>query len=117
MTSTGWDLCGRVALVTGASGGLGAHFAEVLAAAGAHVILAARRLDQLEVQAARISERNGRCSILALDVSHAASIAEIAPTLATVDILVNHAGIVRSEVRRVGKECISTFRSWWSPSN
>ncbi len=95
MTATGFDLSGRTALVSGASGGLGAHFATVLAEAGAHVILAARRAEQLEEQASRIRGAGGQCTTIGLDVTSAASIASITSHLATVDILVNNAGIVR----------------------
>lgn len=93
----GWavDLSGRVALVTGASSGLGAHFAETLASAGAHVILAARRIEQLESRAAKIRSQGGDCSPLTLDVADPARIAAIGATLARVDILINNAGIVR----------------------
>lgn len=94
---TGFDLHGRTALVTGASSGLGAHFAGVLAANGAEVILAARRLDALEGIAADIRTAGGRCRTMALDVSDEASIAAFAPELAAVDVLVNNAGIARSE--------------------
>ena len=83
-------LAGRVALVTGASSGLGAHFARVLAQAGAEVILAARREQALATVAADIAG----ASALRLDVTDAASIAAAAPVLARVDILVNNAGIV-----------------------
>lgn len=92
---TGFDLHGRTALVTGASSGLGAHFAGVLAANGAEVILAARRLDALEGIAADIRTAGGRCRTMALDVSDEASIAAFAPELAAVDVLVNNAGIAR----------------------
>lgn len=57
-------LDGRNALVTGASSGLGRHFAEVLASAGAAVALAARRTDRLEVLADKIRKTAGRPSAL-----------------------------------------------------
>lgn len=87
-----WNLSGQVALVTGASSGLGAHFAGVLARAGAHVILAARRVSQLEAVAAGIG---GDCSVIPLDVANAASISAQLDRLKSVDILVNNAGLVR----------------------
>lgn len=86
-------LNGKVALVTGASSGLGAHFAQVLAAAGAEVIVAARRVDALENLAGRIRTAGGICSAVALDVASADSIAAL--DLGRVDVLVNNAGIVR----------------------
>ena len=55
------DLTGQVALVTGASSGLGHRFARVLAACGAEVVIAARRMDRLEALAAQISESGGVC--------------------------------------------------------
>ncbi len=95
MNPNPFDLSGRTALVSGSSGGLGAHFAQVLAAAGAHVILAARRMEQLEEQATIISNAGGSCSTVALDVASADSIAAIEAQLDKVDILVNNAGVVR----------------------
>jgi len=95
MVSDPFDLSGKVALVSGSSGGLGAHFAQVLAGAGAHVILAARRMEQLEEQAHTITKAGGTCSTVALDVTSAESIAAIDEQLGTVDILINNAGIVR----------------------
>jgi len=92
-----FDVSGRVALVTGASGGFGAHFSSILAAAGAHVLLGARRPEQLEEQAALIRRAGGTCTTLNLDVASADSIARIAPMLSAVDILVNNAGIVREK--------------------
>ncbi|MET0351624.1 MAG: SDR family NAD(P)-dependent oxidoreductase, partial [Rhizobacter sp.] len=56
------DLAGRLALVTGASSGLGRHFAATLAASGAHVVLAARRLDRLEALAEEL--RATGCEVL-----------------------------------------------------
>ncbi|WP_226946629.1 SDR family NAD(P)-dependent oxidoreductase [Rhizorhabdus phycosphaerae] len=87
------QLKGKTAFVTGASGGLGAHFAETLAEAGAKVILGARRESALADVAARIRGAGGRCDTVALDVADAASIASIDPLLAEVDIFVNNAGI------------------------
>jgi NAD(P)-dependent dehydrogenase (short-subunit alcohol dehydrogenase family) len=88
------DLSGKTALVTGASSGLGAHFAEVLARAGAHVILAARRQDALERMRSAIEGAGGSASTAALDVTSAASVAELVPQLAEIDIVVNNAGVV-----------------------
>jgi NAD(P)-dependent dehydrogenase (short-subunit alcohol dehydrogenase family) len=90
-----WDLAGRVALVTGASSGLGAHFAKVLASAGADVILAARREVQLEEVMAAIKAAGGSCSTAKLDVTNQASIDGLGERLGRIDILVNNAGLVR----------------------
>jgi len=93
--TSNFRLDGRTALITGASGGLGAHFASVLAAAGAEIILAARREDRLASVAETIRATGVRCSTVVLDVSSAASIDGLAEFLPGVDILVNNAGIVR----------------------
>lgn len=65
---------GRVALVTGASSGLGRRFAEVLAAGGAKVALAARRMDRLEEAASAIRESGGEALAVEMDVTDEASI-------------------------------------------
>jgi NAD(P)-dependent dehydrogenase (short-subunit alcohol dehydrogenase family) len=91
-----WSLAGRTALVSGASSGLGAHFAHVLARAGAHVVLAARRESALREVAESIAAEGGRCATAVLDVTDPKSISALAGTLATVDILVNNAGLVRA---------------------
>lgn len=89
------QLSGKTALVTGASSGLGAHFARTLAGAGAHVILAARRLDALSDMADLIAQEGGSCSVAQLDVTDRASITALEPQLTALDILVNNAGVVR----------------------
>ena len=65
-------LKGQVAVITGASGGLGAHFARVLAKAGASVALTARRLDLVESHAGAIAGAGGQAMALKLDVADAA---------------------------------------------
>lgn len=89
------NLSGRTALVTGASSGLGAHFARVLAKAGADVILGARRKDELAAVADEIRAAGGHCSAVHLDVTSAASIDALGTELGQLDILVNNAGLVR----------------------
>lgn len=92
-----FDLGGRVALVTGASGGLGQHFAQTLARAGAEVVLAARRVDKLEAAVAAIREAGGKASAVAMDVVDRASVNaaldEVAGRTGVPDILVNNAGV------------------------
>lgn len=83
-----FDLSGRRALVTGASGLLGAHFARVLAAAGARVVMAARRIDAMAETAEAIG-----AATLALDVTDPASVRSAVEAAGAIDILVNNAGI------------------------
>ncbi|HEV7906663.1 MAG TPA: SDR family NAD(P)-dependent oxidoreductase, partial [Pseudonocardiaceae bacterium] len=71
-------LDGRVALVTGASSGLGAGFAAALAEAGADLVLAARRLDGMEKTAAAIRERGRRAVAVVTDVNDPAACAAAA---------------------------------------
>ena len=91
------DLTGQVALVTGASAGLGQRFARVLAAAGAHVAVTARRLDRLESLVAEITAAGGTAKAFALDVTDAEQLTSIVGTveaaMGPVTILVNNAGI------------------------
>lgn len=91
------DLTGQVALVTGASAGLGLRFARVLAAAGADVAVAARRVDRLEELKKEIEAMGRRCAAVRLDVTDAEQISAGAQAaedaLGTVTILVNNAGI------------------------
>lgn len=91
------DLNGEVALVTGATSGLGRRFARTLAAAGASVVACGRRLDRLDDVVAEITSAGGRAVAVPLDVSDAGAIpgaidqAEAAVGLVT--ILVNNAGM------------------------
>lgn len=85
---------GHVALVSGASSGLGARFAQVLHAAGAHVVVTARRLDRLEELVAGLGER---ATAMRCDVTRAADVDEVVAAVITehgrIDSLVNSAGI------------------------
>ena len=94
--NTQMDLTGRTALVTGASSGLGRHFASVLSRAGAAVALAARRVDKLEEVAASIRSEGARAVTVRLDAGDAASVraavAQAGEQLGGLDILVNNAG-------------------------
>ncbi|WP_377805405.1 glucose 1-dehydrogenase [Azospirillum sp. A29] len=91
------DLTGRTALVTGASSGLGRHFAGVLAKAGARVALAARRTEALAETRSAIEAAGGSAVVVAMDVTDPASVAaavdEAWGALGRIDILVNNAGV------------------------
>lgn len=95
------DLTGQAALVTGASSGLGRRFAEVLAAAGASVVVAGRRVDRLEELVGEIVARGGKAAAVTVDVSDVASLAEAVAraeaAFGTLTILVNNAGIPDAE--------------------
>ncbi|MFM0500217.1 SDR family NAD(P)-dependent oxidoreductase [Paraburkholderia caffeinilytica] len=90
-----FNLEGKTALVTGASSGLGAFFARVLGEAGAHVVLAARRAEPLEVVAQDIRAGGGKASTVVLDVCDTASREHALASCGRLDVLVNNAGIVR----------------------
>ena len=91
------DLSGRVALVTGASGGLGAQFAKTLSRAGAAVVLASRRFDKLKELRAQIEAEGGDAHVVELDVTDHASIksgvAHAETEVGPIDILVNNSGV------------------------
>jgi NAD(P)-dependent dehydrogenase (short-subunit alcohol dehydrogenase family) len=92
-----FDLTGKVALVTGASSGLGVHFARTLATAGAAVVIAARRADRLASLEAELRQAGARVAAVELDVQSAESIAAAfdaaEKALGPIDIVVNNAGI------------------------
>ena len=91
------DLAGRVALVTGASSGLGSQFARTLAKAGAGVVLAARRVDKLMSLRAEIESEGGDAHVVELDVtkhdSIKAAVAHAETEMGTIDILINNSGV------------------------
>ncbi len=91
------DLTGEVALVTGASSGLGERFARVLAACGAKVAVVARRKDRLDQLVDEISKDGGEAAAFAFDMNDVEGFASlldgIEKTLGTVTTLVNNAGI------------------------
>jgi 3-oxoacyl-[acyl-carrier protein] reductase len=95
-----FDLTGQVALVTGASSGLGVRFAEVLAANGAAVALVARRAERLDAVKKRIESAGGRVAAIAADVLDRAAMegafAQTEATFGTATILVNNAGVAHS---------------------
>jgi NAD(P)-dependent dehydrogenase (short-subunit alcohol dehydrogenase family) len=90
-------LDGRLVLVTGASSGLGWHFAEVLAAAGAELIVAARRSDRLKALVDAIAGAGGKASAVTLDVTDGMSVRvafdQMAQCVGVPDVIVNNAGI------------------------
>jgi NAD(P)-dependent dehydrogenase (short-subunit alcohol dehydrogenase family) len=90
-----FSLVGRKALVTGTSGGLGCHFARVLAEAGASVILAGRQADKMAALQDELRKEGRDCSVVVFDAQRCASINALAPAMQDLDILVNNAGVAR----------------------
>lgn len=89
-----FDLSGRTALITGASSGLGAHFAEAFVAAGAQVVIGARRVDRVEALASRLGDK---AFPVAIDVTDEASIASAFDAaearFGVVDTVIANAGV------------------------
>jgi len=106
-----FDLTGRVAVVTGASRGLGQHFARVLARAGADLILTSRHRDSLSALEAELTSLGHRAVSLELDVRDQKSIERMASdaeaALGHIDILVNNAGC---NVRKLALDV--TWEDW-----
>jgi gluconate 5-dehydrogenase len=111
MAGTIFDLTGKVAVITGASRGLGQHFARALAAAGADLVLTSRKLETLREFQREIESMGRRALGLALDVREQESIqrmaAEAAAHYGRIDILVNNAGC---NVRKAAMEV--TWDDW-----
>lgn len=97
MTKLFADLIGKTALITGASGGLGRHFASVLVEHGVRVAIAARRKRELEVVAGELSGKGGEVVPIELDVTDSTSVRNAIDStlrrLGAVDILVNNSGV------------------------
>ena len=91
------DLSGRVALVTGASGGLGAQFAKTLSRAGAAVVLASRRMDKLKDLRAYIEAEGGAAHVVEMDVtdhdSIKSAVAHAETEVGPIDVLINNSGV------------------------
>ncbi len=92
------NLTGKIALVTGASSGIGAATASRLAAAGATVGIAARRTDKLQDLRRRIEAEGGEALVIEMDVVDAAAVergvSQLIDAYGTIDILVNNAGLM-----------------------
>ncbi|WP_321938200.1 SDR family NAD(P)-dependent oxidoreductase [Paraburkholderia sp. J8-2] len=105
-----FDLTGRRVLVTGASSGLGEHFAAMFAQAGAQVVAAARRVERLQALVERIGAAGGTAQALEMDVSDAASVAAGFAKLSEtggVDVVVNNAGVT------VAKSALTQTEADW----
>ena len=93
-----FDLSGKVALVIGASSGLGVQFAKALANQGASVAVAARRVEKLEVTKSQVEEMGVECIAIRCDVSDEQSIIDcinaVVEHFGRIDILCNNAGII-----------------------
>lgn len=96
-TNNRFDVSGKAIMITGASSGLGRHFAAVLSQCGARVAVCARRVDRLEDLCKEISRSGGRAVPVALDVASADSVTKavkvVVRELGSIDVLVNNAGV------------------------
>ncbi len=95
------DLAGRVALITGASSGLGTQFALTLAQAGAAVVLAGRRIELLKTLRSEIEAAGGDAHVVGMDVtdidSIRAAVAHAETEVGAIDILINNSGVSTTE--------------------
>ena len=102
------SLKNKTVLITGASSGLGEHFSEVMAEAGAKVVVAARRVDKLDGLVARINTAGGEAIAVPMDVTSADSVNSAFERLNTeidqLDIVVNNAGISNTPTKFVDQE-------------
>lgn len=97
MLATPFSLAGKTVLVTGASSGLGAHFARLAQAAGARVVLAARRVERLQALVEQLENQGGEALAVALDVTQRDSVEQAfdqaEARFGVVDVVINNAGI------------------------
>jgi NAD(P)-dependent dehydrogenase (short-subunit alcohol dehydrogenase family) len=101
MSNELFSLNGKIALVTGASSGLGYHFSKVLADAGAQIVVAARRKNKLEQLVKDIQKAGGSALAIQMDVTDKDSVDdafdEIEKELGVVDVLINNAGVAKTQ--------------------
>lgn len=90
-----FDLTGRTALVTGASGGIGAAIARTLHRQGARLVLSGRRADALEALAAELAER---ATVVVADLASAEAAEDLVKAAGEIDVLVNNAGLTRDNL-------------------
>ena len=107
--TTEFDMSGKVAMVTGASSGFGVHFAKIMAARGAKVVVAARRVERLEALVAEIKADGGEALAVAMDVTDSASIIaafdQAEAAFGTVTMLANNAGVAQvSSALKIGED-------------
>ncbi len=102
MANNYFDLSGKTALITGASSGLGVHFARVLAQEGAQVVLAARRVNKLEEIVAALRNDGFKADAIEMDVSCPDNVTvafqQIQQQIGAIDILINNAGVASEPV-------------------
>jgi NAD(P)-dependent dehydrogenase (short-subunit alcohol dehydrogenase family) len=95
-----FDVAHKRVLITGASSGLGAHFAQLLADRGAKVTLAARRMDRLQETAMRINAGAGSAAVVEMDVTHYESVkngvAAAVKAMGGIDVVLNNSGVART---------------------
>lgn len=103
-----FSLQGKTAMVSGASSGLGAFFSELLAGAGAQVVLTARRTDKLQAVVDKITKAGGTAHAIGMDVNDASSVEHAFEALDSLtgrlDILLNNAGIVSKPQKFISQE-------------
>ena len=92
MTAAAPAAASRIAVITGASSGIGAATARQLAAAGYRVVLTARRKDRIEALAAEINDAGHQAAAYALDITDRAAVDEFATAFKTIGVLLNNAG-------------------------
>ena len=106
-----FQLNGKIALVTGASGGLGCHFAKLLAKRGATVILTARRTALIEEAAEQIRQNGGHAHSFTMDVTDERAVSDtfaaVESRIGTADIVINNSGIV------IGESALKIDQSEW----
>src|SRR5690554_102635 len=95
MTESLFSLAGKRVLITGASSGFGAHFAAVLAEAGADLVLAARRVEKLEETADMVRSKGRHAVVVPMDVSDHNSVVDAFSSMPELDVVINNAGISR----------------------